>query len=74
MTTLNSSILNSNILSVIIPFLNEELGLPIVFKDIVLFEKKNSSLVLEYIFIDDGSIDNSLIIFAFHLYFVNQHS
>jgi glycosyltransferase involved in cell wall biosynthesis len=62
MTTLNSSISNCNILSVIIPFFNEELGLPIVFKDIVFFEKKNSSLVLEYIFIDDGSLDKSLVI------------
>jgi glycosyltransferase involved in cell wall biosynthesis len=49
-------------LSVIIPFFNEEKGLPLVVNDILNFEKKNSRLVLEYIFIDDGSSDNSLII------------
>jgi glycosyltransferase involved in cell wall biosynthesis len=56
----SNSFFNCNILSVIIPFFNEEQGIPIVLKDIANFEKKNSGLVLEYIFIDDGSLDNSL--------------
>jgi glycosyltransferase involved in cell wall biosynthesis len=49
-------------LSVVIPFFNEEKGIPLVVQDILNFEKKNSRLVLEYIFIDDFSSDNSLII------------
>lgn len=49
-------------LSVIIPFFNEEKGIPLVVKDILNFEKKNSLCALEYIFIDDGSSDDSLII------------
>ena len=49
-------------LSVIIPFFNEEEGIPLIAQDILNFENKNSHLVIEYIFIDDGSSDNSLII------------
>ena len=49
-------------LSVIVPFFNEEEGIPLIVQDILNFENKNSHLVIEYIFIDDGSSDNSLII------------
>jgi glycosyltransferase involved in cell wall biosynthesis len=49
-------------LSVIVPFFNEEEGIPLIVQDVLNFENKNSHLVIEYIFIDDGSSDNSLII------------
>jgi glycosyltransferase involved in cell wall biosynthesis len=47
-------------LSVIVPFFNEELELPLLFRDLLKFEKKNPSFILEYLFINDSSNDNSL--------------
>lgn len=47
-------------LTVIIPFFNEEEELPLLFRDLVKFEGKNSSLIFEYLFINDCSKDNSL--------------
>ena len=52
--------LKENFLSIIVPFYNEESEIKDLLKDISLFETKISNLVLEYIFIDDGSKDKSL--------------
>ena len=50
-----------NALSIIFPLFNEENRLPKLFKEIKKFLIKNK-LNIEFIFIDDGSIDNSLIL------------
>jgi len=47
-------------LSVVIPFFNEQQELPTLFLDLIKFEKKNSNYVLEYLFINDASTDNSV--------------
>lgn len=47
-------------LSVIIPFFNEQQELPTLFSDLIKFEKKNSNYVLEYLFFNDASTDNSV--------------
>ena len=47
-------------LSVVIPFFNEQEELPTLFLDLIKFEKKNSNYVLEYLFINDASTDNSV--------------
>lgn len=47
-------------LSVIVPFYNEEKELPLLLRDLIKFEGKNSSFIFEYVFINDGSKDNSL--------------
>jgi len=52
--------MNKNFLSVVIPFFNEEKEIENLFNDIFLFETNSPNLVLEYIFIDDKSNDNSL--------------
>ena len=46
-------------LSVIFPLLNEEKRLTYAFNDIQKFNKKKLAKKLEYIFVDDGSTDNS---------------
>jgi glycosyltransferase involved in cell wall biosynthesis len=48
------------LLSVIVPFYNEEKELPLLLRDLIKFEGKNSSFIFEYLFINDGSKDNSL--------------
>jgi dolichyl-phosphate beta-glucosyltransferase len=50
-----------NTLSIVFPLFNEENRLPKLFKEIKKFSKK-SKLTLEFIFVNDGSIDNSLIL------------
>lgn len=52
--------MKKNFLSIIIPFYNEEMEIQDLFNDILIFENKYSTLVLEYIFIDDCSTDRSL--------------
>lgn len=47
-------------LSVVIPFFNEQQELPTLFLDLIKFEKNNSNYVLEYLFINDASTDNSV--------------
>jgi glycosyltransferase involved in cell wall biosynthesis len=47
-------------LSIVIPFFNEEQELPLLFRDFIKFEKKNPNLIIEYLFINDGSKDDSL--------------
>ena len=53
---------NQKIISVIIPFYNEQIELPSIVKDINKFEKKKSNLILEYLFFNDCSNDKSLIV------------
>ena len=48
-----------NTLSVILPLNNEEKRLHFTFKDILKFNKKNIFSKVEYLFIDDGSEDES---------------
>jgi len=50
-----------NALSIIFPLFNEENRLPQLFKEIKKFSIKNK-FIIELIFVDDGSIDNSLIL------------
>ena len=49
----------TNSLSVIFPLYNEEKRLHLAFNDIKKFNKKNKFSKIEYLFIDDGSEDNS---------------
>tara|TARA_B100002049_G_scaffold197329_1_gene155060 strand:- start:1626 stop:2360 length:735 start_codon:yes stop_codon:yes gene_type:complete len=49
-----------NSISIIFPFYNEESRLNQCFKDINAFNKNNKKKDKEYIFVDDGSNDNSL--------------
>ena len=49
-----------NSISIIFPFYNEESRLNQCFKDINAFNKNNKEKDKEYIFVDDGSNDNSL--------------
>ena len=49
----------ANTLSVIFPLYNEEKRLHFTFKDILKFNKKNIFSKVEYLFIDDGSKDES---------------
>ena len=49
-----------NSISIIFPFYNEENRLNQCFKDINAFNKNNKKKDKEYIFVDDGSNDNSL--------------
>ena len=49
----------ANTLSVIFPLYNEEKRLHFTFKDILKFNKKNIFSKVEYLFIDDGSEDES---------------
>ena len=50
---------NSKIISIIVPFLNEEENLPLLYqRSKIVFDKL--SIESEFIFIDDGSSDNSL--------------
>ena len=51
-----------NSISIILPFYNEESRLNQCFKDINAFNKNNKKKDKEYIFVDDGSNDNSLIV------------
>ena len=46
-------------LSIIFPLYNESKRLKYCFKDIEKFNKNSKIKNLEYIFIDDGSLDNS---------------
>lgn len=46
-------------LSIIFPLYNEAKRLHLVFKDIKKFNKKNKFSKIEYIFVDDGSVDKS---------------
>ena len=48
-----------NSLSIIFPFYNENLRINKCFQDIKKFNKFNKSLNIEYIFVDDGSSDNT---------------
>jgi glycosyltransferase involved in cell wall biosynthesis len=50
----------TGILSIIIPFFNEENELNSVVEDINKFEEKKSRLILEYLFINDASNDDSI--------------
>jgi len=50
-----------NVLSIIFPLFNEENRLPKLFNEIKKFSIK-SKLTIEFIFVNDGSIDNSLIL------------
>ena len=54
--------MKKKVLSIIVPCFNEEESLPLFYKEIKnveeLFNKKD--IVFEYIFVDDGSIDNTL--------------
>ena len=47
-------------ISVIVPCYNEEQALPHFYKEIVSISKKMNYLAFEYIFVDDGSKDNTL--------------
>ena len=47
-------------ITLIIPFFNEEKELTDLIKDLDKFEKKKKKLILEYIFINDCSTDNSI--------------
>lgn len=49
-----------NDISILIPFLNEEESIPGLVKELNSFFEENKHLSFELIFIDDGSIDNSL--------------
>jgi len=49
-------------ISLIIPFFNEENELPELIKDFDIFEKNNKEIISEYIFINDCSTDNSLTV------------
>lgn len=49
-------------ISLIIPFFNEENELSELIKDFDIFESSNKKIILEYIFINDCSTDNSLTI------------
>jgi glycosyltransferase involved in cell wall biosynthesis len=51
-------------LSIVIPFFNEEQELPLLFRDFIKFEKNNPNLIIEYLFINDGSKDDSLRIIS----------
>ena len=51
-----------NSLSIIFPFYNESLRINKCFQDIIKFNKCNRSMKIEYVFVDDGSSDNSYII------------
>jgi dolichyl-phosphate beta-glucosyltransferase len=48
-----------NSLSIILPFYNEEKRLGQTFREIIKFSKKNKIKFKEFIFVDDGSFDNS---------------
>ena len=48
-----------NSLSIIFPLFNEEKRLPQTFKNIKKFNKKRKIKKIEYIFVNDGSTDNS---------------
>lgn len=48
------------LISIIIPCLNEEEAIPVFYKEIDKISKKMSNLNFEFIFIDDGSTDNTL--------------
>jgi glycosyltransferase involved in cell wall biosynthesis len=47
-------------LSVVIPFFNEQDELLTLFLDLIKFEENNGDCILEYLFINDASTDNSL--------------
>ena len=49
----------TNSITVIFPLYNEEKRLHLAFKDIIKFNKKNKFSKIEYLFVDDGSVDNS---------------
>jgi glycosyltransferase involved in cell wall biosynthesis len=51
-------------LSIVIPFFNEEQELPLLFRDFIKFEKNNPNLIIEYLFINDCSKDDSLRIIS----------
>ena len=51
-----------NSLSIIYPIYNEEKRLKYIFSDIKKFNKNTKNINKEFIFVDDGSIDNSKII------------
>ena len=48
-----------NSLSIILPFYNEEKRLGRTFREIIKFSKKNKIKFKEFLFVDDGSFDNS---------------
>ena len=49
-------------ISLIIPFFNEESELPDLINDLEEFENKDHLLINEYIFINDSSTDKSIFI------------
>ena len=49
-----------NSISIIYPIYNEEKRIKNIFNDINNFNKKSSKILKEYIFVNDGSNDNSL--------------
>mgnify|MGYP000501161987 CR=1 FL=1 len=60
-----------NSISIIFPFYNEESRLNQCFKDINAFNKNNKEKDKEYIFVDDGSNDNSLKLIK---HFINKQN
>ncbi len=48
-----------NSISIIFPFYNETRRINNCFKDIIKFKKKNNNIKLEFIFVDDGSTDDT---------------
>tara|TARA_B100001250_G_C19809004_1_gene794862 strand:+ start:2028 stop:2972 length:945 start_codon:yes stop_codon:yes gene_type:complete len=46
-------------ISIIVPIFNEEKCIPELIKEFQLFHQQNNNLIIEFIFIDDGSKDNS---------------
>ena len=46
-------------ISIVLPLFNEEQRLKSTFREIIKFSKKNKIKFKEFIFIDDGSFDNS---------------
>ena len=47
-------------ISIVVPCFNEEESLPIYFKEMKKIEKKMDYVSFEYVFVDDGSKDNTL--------------
>ena len=52
--------MKKKILSVVVPCYNEERSLPYFYKEIVKIAKKMKEVDFEFIFVNDGSKDNTL--------------
>lgn len=51
---------NKKIVSILVPCYNEELSLPLLYKELVSLMDNNSDYKWEVLFVNDGSIDNTL--------------